>query len=145
MITDFEYVDLVLENCDYYRILPEDIIFLTLDNIYLNVSINHSGQLIETRIASSVEIHLNNKDYLTEWEQKEYGSLNSKVANFQKRMEGRDITSVCIKSKNRKEYDQYYVEVLDKLESNGLGLINMLQINEFKDDEIIIKIKNLYK
>jgi hypothetical protein len=144
-IEKIEFVDLVLENCEVYRIAKEDFHSLVVIGIKTDAFVNVSGQFHDHQRCEEVIIKLKNKDYKT-LQETDYPDFH---IPFTKRMEKyRDITSVCVIGKNEKEEKvefQYSVPFYDKYEDKEINCENLWQVVSYERDYIVIKIKNLSK
>lgn len=138
------YIDLVLENCEYYRILKDDVNYVQINSIKKSADVNLIGQFSEIITCDEAFISINNKDYRTEQE-KTHGDKHH--IEFTKRMEiYRDITSICIGVLSDDEKDivekQYYVPYLDKYEGKEISSVNLLQKVRVNNTTIDIEIKS---
>ena len=142
MIFDkIDYVDLVLENCDYYRIYIDDVRSIILDHVYEDVGVNFIGQCWNHKIAEYAHIELANKDFKTKW-QSDF-NIDTEVT-FIERMATKDITSIVIAGKNdngKLEEHQFYIRYKEK-DEGVLGSSNLWQANMFTEDYISIEIQD---
>ena len=135
MKPEFEYVDLVFENCNSVRIPPDKIYYLALDDITERVFINTSHQYIEFKKCKSFMITLANDalDIKTSFQKDHESSESSSFVNHIKKY--KDITRVVIKINKKEEldvcipYDTKGTEDSDK---------NLLQKNKFNKDTFTI-------
>jgi translation elongation factor EF-1beta len=102
MVSEFEFVELVFENCNFVRLLPEYVEFLNLDEITTNIWTNAVGQYIEVRNCKSFEIKLDIKalSIKTHFENEFAGA-----ETFEQHLnEFKDITCVSVKKADEKEF-----------------------------------------
>jgi len=127
---DFEYVDLVFENCNWVRIPSRMIQYLTIDDIRKSVWSNCVQQYIETTYCKNFIISIDIKalDILTNF-QESPADWRSSFEHHLK--EYQDITHVAVKPKKKKEL---YVAVPYKTVNENSD-INLLQKVEFVDGE----------
>ena len=102
MISEFEYVDLVFENCNYVRILPEYVRFLNLVEITTDIWTNIVQQYIEVKNCKKFEMILDLKAlvFKTYFENK-----FDTTETFEQHLNTfKDITCVNIKTSKGEEF-----------------------------------------
>jgi hypothetical protein len=134
LVQKIKYIDLVLENCDYYRIDQEDVICVDINGIYTHAGINIVGQFWENKVARLAVITLINKDYLTKWEQE----TSVPIIGFKERLSHKDITGISIGTPDGEFF--YYIEAENQYPEDSMNFKNIWQENEFDDDVVVIKI-----
>ena len=69
----YKYIDIVFENCNVFRIYPEDIVYICLEDISYSLTINQVHQYWKTKSAKSVRLQLKKSVFSSETEfEKEY-------------------------------------------------------------------------
>ena len=98
---EYEYVDIVFENCNIVRLQPENILFMGVYNVYDQMIINASGQFIWYKTCESFEIVLKKESLNTktsfEKDDLEHSSFSSHLDLY------KDITSIYIKRKDEEK------------------------------------------
>lgn len=133
---DFDYVDLVFENCNAVRIPSRMVQFLSIKDIRKEIWTNISQQYIETIYCKYFTITFDTKalKILTHFQH----SFNDSRSSFESHLKiYKDITGVAVKPKKKKEV---YVCVPYDTEHENSD-INILQKTEFLDDVITITCK----
>jgi hypothetical protein len=134
MINEFEYIELVFENCNFVKIFPEDILYLSIDNIYEDIFINASHQFIRTKRCKNFVICLKSSaiNIKTHF-QEEYS--DDDTSSFERHINiFKDISNILIKIDNNNE--EYIAVPYDVINVNSD--INILQKVIYDDNKLTI-------
>ena len=140
MKPEFEYIELVFENCNTVRISPEYIEFLRLTNIVDDIVINWNHQYLAGKSCKEFELVLDESALgIRTLFEIDHNSLTS---SFERHINVfKDITHIAIKPIDKEEI---YIAVPWKTNMQQGGK-NMLQINalqhvSYTEDTIVITI-----
>ena len=98
---EYEYVDIVFENCNLVRLYPENILFMGIYDICDQMIVNVSGQFIWYKICKSFEIVLKKESLNTKTS---FEKDNLEDSSFLSHLDlYKDITSVYIKRKDEEK------------------------------------------
>ncbi len=133
MSAEFEYIDLIFENCNFVRIPPEYILFLNLVEITTDIWTNVVHQFVEVTNCKKFEIMLDIKALFIKTHLENKFNSNE---TFEKHVNiYKDITHVAIKVNKDKEF---YIGIPWK--ENGDDMFsNPLQKVEIKEDKFFIR------
>ncbi len=132
-MNEFEYIELVFENCDGVRIPPEYVECLSLINIRKHVLINFAKQLIEIEDCEDFEVRLKIEalSLKTNWQDESNLDSGDSFENHVKKY--KDITHIFVKIDKEKEF---YIGV--PWDIHDLNPSNLLQENKFEKDSFTI-------
>jgi hypothetical protein len=134
---EYEYVDLVFENCNYVRLTPEYIEYLNIQDITESRYINLSSQYIITKYMKYFEIEIKNTALNTKTNFEL--AYNITTETFQDHLNiYKDITNIAIKDKNGEIYVAVPWDDTNLQEYHGS--MNILQKVEYKGDNFRITI-----
>lgn len=128
-MSDFEYIDVVFENCDVVRVPHNLVNRLRLIDIKHSVFINFSGQFIETWECQEFEVELKNEaiDIKTHWQ-----TLDEDDESFKRHLVTfKDVTHIFISDK------ELYIAVPWE-STNDNDVSNKLQKTKFDTDTFTI-------
>lgn len=135
---EYEYIDIVFENCNIVRVMPENILFMGINGIFDQMIINMSGQFMWYKSCEYFEIILKAESLNTKTHfQKEHYSEDESFKNHLDTY--KDITSIYIK---RKEEDKEihvvvpYETIDDKYDSPNV----LMEV--FYDDETYLNVNH---
>ncbi len=132
MDKEFEYIELVFENCDYVRLESDLVEGVSVGGIKEWVLINSVGQFIEMWTCEDFEVELKNEalKVYTHWQE-----ADDDGDTFEKHLKTyRDITHINIKTKDKELYVSIPWESDDKYD-----LKNKLLRSEFDDKTFYIR------
>ena len=127
---EYDFIDIIFENCSVVRLKQEDILFISLDGIKDEIWINMSGQLIQHKYCESARIVIKNSAEKTDMGEHESFKTHNDVY--------RDITGISIVRNGK---DNIYILVpYDGEDDNYIGSPNKFQriLREQKDQPFTI-------
>ena len=134
---EYEYIDIVFENCNLVRLYPENILFMGIYDIFDQMIVNSSCQFIWYKICKSFEIVLKKESLNTKtsFERDDLGhSSFSSHLNLYK-----DITSVYIKRKD--EEKEIHIVVPYETSDEKYDIPNIL-MKVFYDDNTFSNVEH---
>jgi len=133
---EFEYIDLVFENCNGVKIPAAYVECLSLINLRKHKFINFAGQFIEIEDCKDFSVQLKNEALLlkTNWENEGMTCDKSNESFEDHVKKHKDITHVFIKVDKDKEF---YIGI--PWESDEYNSLNQLQENKFEKDSFTIR------
>lgn len=137
MESEFEYLDIVFENCDYVRIYPNDVLGFSIDGITGYRWSNLAHQYIIGKHADKIFIHLKNSALVIKTHFETEYTQTSDCNAFPTHLDvHKDITNIEIKAK-----EDLYVSVPWKNEHNIPDCEhNKLQVVKYGEEDFTITI-----
>jgi hypothetical protein len=142
MIPDYEYIELVFENCNTVKILPEYVRYLDIFDVTERYWINMVGQYSKQSIAKTVTIvlRIDALNLKTHFQIEYPNAEHSESSSFENHLNVyKDITNVYIKLNGKKEFGivvPWNDDGTDKFSPS-----NLLQKVEYTEKEFTITIK----
>jgi len=133
MNPEYEYIELVFENCNVVRIPAEYVLAVCCANIKKHIILNYAKQFLEFIDCENFNIELENKALTLETHFED--RFNSPGETFENHVKVfKDITHIFIKVSEDKEF---YIGVPYKSKED-FGGKNELQENKFEEDRFSI-------
>ena len=142
MISDYEYIQLVFENCNTVKISPENVLFLDILGVTDWHWINAVGQYSKHSVAKSVTIGLKNDaiNLQTHFQIEFPNDKHSDSSSFKRHLDVyRDITTIYIKPNGKDEFG-----IIVPWSDDGNDRFcpsNLLQKVEYGEKEFTISLK----
>lgn len=133
-MSDFDYINVVFENCDTVRVPPELVRRCVLRDVHTTVFTNFAQQLVETKECQEFELELEIEalSLRTHWQEvDDDGDTFDKHLNIY-----RDITHIAIHHPE----GEYYIAI-PWVSEDEYDLKNTLLKSEFNDETVIISSK----